>query len=46
MNDKNLPPIDSTDAELRKKTIQSVLAVSFYMTVSIALVFLNRFVLF
>lgn len=45
MNDKNLPPIDSTDAELRKKTIQSVLAVSFYMTVSIALVFLNRFVL-
>lgn len=34
-----------TKAEVRKKTIQSALAVSFYMTISIALVFLNRFCL-
>ncbi|OHT04138.1 GDP-fucose transporter-related protein [Tritrichomonas foetus] len=32
-------------AELRKQTIQSALAVTFYMTVSIGLVFLNRLVL-
>jgi GDP-fucose transporter C1 len=33
------------DREVRKKTIQSALAVTFYMSVSLALVFLNRFVL-
>jgi GDP-fucose transporter C1 len=38
------PPSDAS-AEVRTKTIQSALAVSFYMSVSIALVFLNRFVL-
>ncbi|KAK8885810.1 hypothetical protein M9Y10_041264 [Tritrichomonas musculus] len=45
MREKNDNETVSTDAELRKKTIQSILAVSFYMSVSIALVFLNRFVL-
>jgi GDP-fucose transporter C1 len=35
----------STGEEVRKKVIQSALAVTFYMSVSIALVFLNRFVL-
>ena len=35
----------SASAEVRKQTIQSAMAVSFYMTVSIGLVFLNRLVL-
>jgi GDP-fucose transporter C1 len=35
----------SVQAEVRRKTIQSGLAVTFYMTVSIGLVFLNRIVL-
>jgi GDP-fucose transporter C1 len=37
-------PTEASD-EVRTKTIQSALAVTFYMTVSLALVFLNRFVL-
>ena len=37
--------MNDTKNELRKQTIQSALAVSFYMTVSIGLVFLNRLVL-
>ncbi|OHT06854.1 GDP-fucose transporter-related protein [Tritrichomonas foetus] len=39
------PSSKSTEEEVRKKTLQSALAVTFYMSVSIALVFLNRFVL-
>jgi GDP-fucose transporter C1 len=37
--------MSGAEAEIRKKTIESALAVSFYMTVSIGLVFLNRLVL-
>jgi GDP-fucose transporter C1 len=36
---------DEAEAELRKQTLQSALAVTFYMSTSIALVFLNRLVL-
>jgi GDP-fucose transporter C1 len=35
----------SAEAELRKQTLQSTFALTFYMTTSIALVFLNRLVL-
>lgn len=37
--------MSSTEQEVRKQALQSTLATGFYMTVSIALVFLNRFVL-
>ena len=36
---------EATQKEIRKQTIQAGLATGFYMTVSITLVFLNRFVL-
>ena len=44
-NDRSSFFVMSGEKELQKQVWQSVLATSFYMTVSIALVFLNRFVL-
>lgn len=43
--EENPPDETLADTEVRKKSLQSILAVSFYMSVSMALVFLNRFVL-
>jgi GDP-fucose transporter C1 len=37
--------VEGVAQEVRKKTIQAALAVTFYMSVSLALVFLNRFIL-